>query len=291
MLLQAASHLFQCMPLLAWSTAGWQPLSPVHAVGHLFQGRPFHPAGNTVIVDIRTAGEKDSAGIPDLPSGGKLIEVQFADIGDRRVRGQLKDPSAIERKVGGQRSFTCAGDHNVPAAGVPWQDIWVMTGTGDSQRTPAQFMARRAFLAAHSHALAPRSHCSCHGSFVPWQGAMICTLLLVVLCGPAGTGFMLCGCRCRWAHSAPAGPWIQSAMSSPAGANGLTGRPACGAASRCSECRVAPALGSAWHQAAPAQHMMRKPCCPVSGVGMCCSLRGAVDYVAPKGKGRTLYVM
>eukprot|EP00891_Asterochloris_glomerata_P003777 jgi/Astpho2/3777/Aster-08335 len=54
---------------------------------------------NTVIVDIRTASEKDSAGVPDLPSGGKLIEVQFADIGDRRVRGQLKDPSAIERKV------------------------------------------------------------------------------------------------------------------------------------------------------------------------------------------------
>ncbi len=61
-------------------------------------------------MDIRTASEKDSAGVPDLPSGGKLIEVQFADIGDRRVRGQLKDPSAIERKVGLPGcSFTCAG--------------------------------------------------------------------------------------------------------------------------------------------------------------------------------------
>ena len=76
-------------------------LSLPSALDYLFQGRPSHPAGNTVIVDIRTTSEKDSAGVPDLPSGGKLIEAQFADISDRRLRGQLRDPSAIERKVGG----------------------------------------------------------------------------------------------------------------------------------------------------------------------------------------------
>ncbi|KAL3132062.1 hypothetical protein ABBQ32_008676 [Trebouxia sp. C0010 RCD-2024] len=55
--------------------------------------------GNTYIVDIRTQREKENGGLPDLPSGNRLIEVEYAEIEDRKVRNQLQNVSAIERQV------------------------------------------------------------------------------------------------------------------------------------------------------------------------------------------------
>ena len=54
--------------------------------------------GNTVIVDIRTAREKESAGVPDLPSGGRLVDCEYAAISGK-LRGQLRDVKGIERQV------------------------------------------------------------------------------------------------------------------------------------------------------------------------------------------------
>ncbi|DBA85578.1 hypothetical protein WJX79_010531 [Trebouxia sp. C0005] len=55
--------------------------------------------GNVVIVDIRTSREKENGGVPDLPFGNRLIEVEYAEIEDRKVRGQLQNVGAIERQV------------------------------------------------------------------------------------------------------------------------------------------------------------------------------------------------
>ena len=56
--------------------------------------------GNTVIVDIRSEAEKASSGVPDVPGGAsKVIDVEFATIADRKLRGGLRDPSAIEAQV------------------------------------------------------------------------------------------------------------------------------------------------------------------------------------------------
>lgn len=58
---------------------------------------------NAVLVDIRTAREKEQTGIPDLPNSGKLIELEYASIDDRKVRSQLRDISKLELKITGMQ--------------------------------------------------------------------------------------------------------------------------------------------------------------------------------------------
>jgi hypothetical protein len=60
--------------------------------------------GDCVLVDIRTGKEKESSGVPDVPSGGsnKVIEVEYAFTEDKKLRGQLKDVGAIEATVRGR---------------------------------------------------------------------------------------------------------------------------------------------------------------------------------------------
>lgn len=53
-----------------------------------------------MIVDIRSDREKANSGVPDLPFGGRLVECEYAQISDRRLRGQLRSPKDIERQVG-----------------------------------------------------------------------------------------------------------------------------------------------------------------------------------------------
>ena len=55
--------------------------------------------GNTVIVDLRTQREKESSGVPDLPNSGRLVELEYASINDRKIRGQLRNPADIEKQV------------------------------------------------------------------------------------------------------------------------------------------------------------------------------------------------
>ena len=61
--------------------------------------------GDVALVDLRTALEKEGAGLPDLPSGGlgggggRYLEVEYAGLEDRRLRGALRDPAAVERRV------------------------------------------------------------------------------------------------------------------------------------------------------------------------------------------------
>jgi hypothetical protein len=45
--------------------------------------------------------EKDVSGLADVPGGakGKLLEVEYAFTEDRKLRGQLRDPAAIEAQV------------------------------------------------------------------------------------------------------------------------------------------------------------------------------------------------
>jgi rhodanese-related sulfurtransferase len=57
--------------------------------------------GSAVLIDIRTEREKEASGLADVPGGskGKLLEVEYAFTEDRKLRGQLRDPSAIEAQV------------------------------------------------------------------------------------------------------------------------------------------------------------------------------------------------
>ena len=55
--------------------------------------------GNAVMVDIRSARDKEQSGIPDLPNSGKLVELEYASIDDRKLRGQLRDIQGLEMKI------------------------------------------------------------------------------------------------------------------------------------------------------------------------------------------------
>lgn len=51
---------------------------------------------------IRTEREKESSGLPDLPNSGRLVELEYAVIEDRKVRSQLRNVSAIEQQARSQ---------------------------------------------------------------------------------------------------------------------------------------------------------------------------------------------
>lgn len=56
---------------------------------------------SSILVDIRTQKEKESSGVPDVPSsfGGRLVEVEFAVTEDKKLRNALRDPNSIEAAV------------------------------------------------------------------------------------------------------------------------------------------------------------------------------------------------
>lgn len=55
--------------------------------------------GNTFIIDLRTDREKESGGALDVPGFGKLIELEYAQVADRKLRGQLRNVSNLELQV------------------------------------------------------------------------------------------------------------------------------------------------------------------------------------------------
>lgn len=55
--------------------------------------------GNAVLVDVRSARDKEQQGLPDLSNAGKLVELEYATIEDRKIRGQLRDIGALEIKI------------------------------------------------------------------------------------------------------------------------------------------------------------------------------------------------
>ncbi len=52
--------------------------------------------------------------MPDIPTPGRLVELEYASISDRKMRGQLRNPGEIEKTVSTSAStrtysycFTC----------------------------------------------------------------------------------------------------------------------------------------------------------------------------------------
>jgi len=68
-------------------------VSPAAALDALSSG------GGAVLLDIRSAKEKEAGGLPDLPNSGKLVEVEYASIADRKLRGQLRSAADLTLKV------------------------------------------------------------------------------------------------------------------------------------------------------------------------------------------------
>jgi rhodanese-related sulfurtransferase len=55
--------------------------------------------GNTFIIDLRSSREKESGGALDVPGGGRLIELEYAQVEDRKLRGQLRNVPRLELLV------------------------------------------------------------------------------------------------------------------------------------------------------------------------------------------------
>lgn len=82
--------------LLAGGLRGYAgDLTPVQALDALAN------EGSAVLVDVRSAREKEAAGLPEVASSasGRVLEVEFAQTEDRKLRGALRDPAGIELRV------------------------------------------------------------------------------------------------------------------------------------------------------------------------------------------------
>ncbi|KAK9820460.1 hypothetical protein WJX72_010595 [[Myrmecia] bisecta] len=93
---------------------------------------------NAVLIDIRNDREKEYAGVPDLPSGGKLIELEYASIEDRKIRNQLRNASEIEKQVTAMQiaSLKKVGKRT---------SVLLLDKNGSTAKTIAKELSRRGF--------------------------------------------------------------------------------------------------------------------------------------------------
>lgn len=112
--------------------------------------------GNCVVVDIRTTREKESAGLPDLPNNGKLVELEYASVADRRVRSQLRNASDIELKV---TAMQVAALKKIGKGST----IFLMDRNGASAKSVARELSKKGFKKAFVVS----------GGFSGWQGAKL----------------------------------------------------------------------------------------------------------------------
>jgi hypothetical protein len=76
--------------------------------------------------------EKESGGALDIPGGNKLIELEYAQVEDRKLRGQLRNVSKLELLVRPRSPCrrTCKVGRMVRWAAVPW--TWGVVPDADS---------------------------------------------------------------------------------------------------------------------------------------------------------------
>ena len=55
--------------------------------------------GQIGLLVCRTSSEKEYTGIPDLPYSNRLIELEYAQVTDRKVRGLLRNVGDVEKQV------------------------------------------------------------------------------------------------------------------------------------------------------------------------------------------------
>ncbi|CAG9464038.1 unnamed protein product [Pedinophyceae sp. YPF-701] len=57
--------------------------------------------GTALLVDIRSLKERDTTGCPDIPAraASRMVEVEFAVTEDRKLRGLLRNPEAVETAI------------------------------------------------------------------------------------------------------------------------------------------------------------------------------------------------
>lgn len=134
--------------------------------------------GNCVMVDIRSAREKESAGLPDLPNNGKLVELEYASVADRRVRSQLRNAGDIELKV---TALQVAALKKIGKGTT----IFLMDKNGGNAKAVAKELSKKGFKKAFVVS----------GGFGGWQGAKLkvkpsttVSRVEVLLPGAFGTG-------------------------------------------------------------------------------------------------------
>lgn len=71
---------------------------------------------HSIVLLIYVQREKEASGLADVPGGskGKLLEVEYAFTEDKKLRGQLRDPSAIEAQVGSGSGLGCTSSGTGP---------------------------------------------------------------------------------------------------------------------------------------------------------------------------------
>ncbi|GAB4821917.1 hypothetical protein N2152v2_008963 [Parachlorella kessleri] len=130
-------------------------VSPAAALDALSSG------GGAVLLDIRTAREKEAAGLPDLPGGsGKLVEVEYASIADRKLRGQLRNAGDLELKI---TAMQVAALKRLGKGTT----VYLLDRNGSSSKAVAKELAKRGFSRAYVIS----------GGFQAWTSAKLATKL------------------------------------------------------------------------------------------------------------------
>jgi len=96
--------------------------------------------GEGMLVDIRTQAEKEAGGVPDLPSsaGRRATDVEFVSCDDKRLRGMLRDPKAVEAAATALQVGALRGVDKSST-------LVLMDRNGGSAQQVAREMARRGY--------------------------------------------------------------------------------------------------------------------------------------------------
>ena len=115
-------------------------------------------SGDALLVDIRSAADKEAAGVPSLPAGARVVDVELAAVADRRLRASLRDVGAVERGV------TALEIASLKRVGKGTTVLLLDRRGGDAKAVARELAARgfkRAFVVA--------------GGFSAWAGARLPT--------------------------------------------------------------------------------------------------------------------
>lgn len=91
-----AVALYYIVPAVLGSLKGYQgSISAASALDSLVT------EAGTLLIDLRSSKEKEASGVTDVPgaASGKVIEVEYAALEDKKLRGQLKDAGFIEAQT------------------------------------------------------------------------------------------------------------------------------------------------------------------------------------------------
>lgn len=94
--------------------------------------------GSNALVDIRSAADKEEAGVPDLADPTKLVELEFVAVEDSRLYSRLRNASEVEAE---STAIQIAALKKLDKS----MTLYIMDNNGSTARSVAKELAKRGF--------------------------------------------------------------------------------------------------------------------------------------------------